>query len=154
MKSSISVVYADFSEVSLSTGKHLTEITWIVEDVKTENLVPHHYFIDYPGAKESERAITAIVGGTPLVRYSAPTVLKAFFDGLPVRAIVAFKNVEAKKTFQKYLTDNEIEKLTSLSYRTFCIYEDVVMDDAEAAFIADIISDTKTEAAKKFGNAL
>jgi len=28
------------------------------------------------------------------------------------------------------------------------------MDDAEAAFIADIISDTKTEAAKKFGNAL
>jgi len=154
MKSNISVVYADFSEVILSSGKHLTEITWIVEDVKYENLVPHHYFIDYPGAKASERAITEVVGGAPLVRYSAPTVLKAFFDALPVRAIVAFKDVEAKETFKRYLTENGIEKLTSLSYRTFCIYEDVVMDDSEAAFITDMISDTKIEAAKKFGNAL
>ena len=154
MTSSISVVYADFSEVALTSGKHLTELTWIVEAVMDQDLVPHHYFIDYPGAKTSERAITQVIGGTPLVRYSAPTVLKAFFDGIPARALIAFRDVASKKRFKEYLVEQEMEKTSPLSYRTFCTYEDVVMDDSEAAFIADMITDTKMEAAKKFGNAL
>ena len=154
MMSTISVAYVDFSEVSLVSGKHLTELTWIVEAVMDQNLVPHHYFIDYPGAKDSERALTEIVGGTPLVRYSAPVVLKAFFDGLPARALVAFKDIPSKARFKEYLVEHNTGKLSKLSYRTFCIYEDVVMDESEAAFIGDMLADTKLEAAKKFGNAL
>ena len=154
MTSNISVVYVDFSEVTLTDGKYLTELTWIVEAIVDQNLVPHHYFMDYPGAKASERALTQVVGGTPLVRYSPLTVLKTFFNDIPARALIAFKDIATKKRFKEYLSEGEVEKHIPTSYRTLCIYDDVVMDDSEAAFIADMIADTKTEAAKKFGNAL
>jgi hypothetical protein len=146
----ISVVYVDFSEIKLDSGSHLTEITWIVENISLQKLEAHHYFVDYPGAKESERQLTNIVGGKPLVRYSAPTVLKAFFGQISPRAVVAFRTKELKELFKVHVSS----LLEAGSYRTFCTYDDVVSDESEAAFIDDIILDTKLEAAKKFGNAL
>ena len=146
----ISGVYVDYSDITLDSGSHLTELTWIVENISLQKLDAHHYFIDYPGAKESERKLTEVIGGKPLVRYSAPVVIRAFFNQLSPRAVVAFKTKKSKDTFKAYIATLDGD----VSYRTLCTYDDVISDESEAAFIADIISDTKVEAAKKFGNAL
>lgn len=152
MKSTLSVVYADYSEITVATGTHLTELTWVVEDTDSSTLVPHHYFVDYPGIKDTERAITAAIGGTPLTRYSCGIVIRTFLSNLPKRSVVAFRTTEAKEGFKKYLKEVSGPEISGV--RTLCTFDDVTIDESEAAFIEDILIDTKQLAAKKFGNAL
>lgn len=151
----ITVVYADFSEVNLDSGDYITELTWVVEDDNYQSLVPHHYFVNYPGAKESEKAIASVVGGAPLVRYSAPIVLRAFFDSLPEKSIIAFRDLKTKEKFKTHLNSSAISgTLGPNAQKSLCVFDDVVTDNAEAAFVTDVIAETRQEAAKKFGNSI
>lgn len=155
MMKSLTVVYADFEEIALNSGEYLTELTWVVEDDGGHSLVPHHYFINYPGARDSERALTEAIGGTPLMRYSAPSVLRSFFDNLPQKSIIAFRDQKKKEKFKAHLKSHDVHGMLGVNaQKSLCLFDDVILDEAEAAFVEDVLVDTRQEAAKKFGNAI
>lgn len=146
---SLIIFYADYSEIPLSSGKYLTELTWLQESPSSRKLSCHHYFVDYPGARVSERQITNVVGGNPLVRYSAATVIRTFINDIPQRSIIALRSAEKVSRFKQILKDLDIKPPAPL-----CILEDVCISDQEIAGIESTIFETKQAAAKRFGSAL
>jgi hypothetical protein len=144
----VGVTYVDVITAPVGGAEYVAELTWINEQ-DDYALRVHHYFVDYPGAKSLERALTEVVGGSPMVRYSCNTVLKTFLNDVPDGNVVAFRTRKEKSLIRSLLLagNNEINK-------AFCTFEDTIPDDEEYAKISDIFREARAEASRKFGNAL
>lgn len=134
----IEKIYVDYSEVTIDAGTFITEITWLEED--DYGYTPHHYFVDYPGIKDLERQVSSVIGGSPLVRYSIPVVLKAFINEVGNKRVL-FASLEKASNFIKHLKGIDAEH--KLVYSIFL--DDEILDNIYAA---------RKKAAGKFGNAL
>ena len=135
-------VYLDYSEVTIDSGTFMTELTWLKGS--EYGYTPKHYFIDYPGAKDLERQISQVIGGSPLVRYSAPVVLRTFLNDLYAGTDipeVLFSSKDKAADFISYLDESNIE------YVFVCgLYSDPEIDD--------FVHKARQRAATRFGNAL
>lgn len=148
------VCYVDLGVVPIDGAEYVSEITWLVESGL--GLVPHHYFVDYPGAKDLERLIVEVVGGTTLTRYSYPTVLKTFLSDIPKASIVAFKDEKQRQLFKALLSSLEVR-----TDKKLCTYDDVVSASASPetmlsviSLVDDTLSQAKNAASKVFGNSI
>lgn len=143
----MAVTYVDFRTAPVEGAEYISEFTWVNEINAT--LYKHHYFVDYPGAKDLERLIVDAVGGSPMVRYSPHTVLRAFIDDVPEGNIVSFRTLKQKHFVFVLLAASSIE--TPLA---FCTFDDVDAGYGEIDVVMEIIREARTEASSKFGNAI
>jgi len=143
----VPVTYVDFRVAPIEGAEYISEFTWANES--NSGLVMHHYFVDFPGAKDLERQIIDAVGGSPLVRYSCPTILRAFIDSIPVGHIIAFRTIKQKQLVVALLYASKID-----TDKAFCIFDDVDAGDGELEVVMDNIRQTRTEASSRFGNAV
>ena len=141
------VIYVDFRTAPVDGRDCISEFTWLVED--EYGLTPNHYFVDYPGAKDLERQITEVIGGSPMVRYSAMTVLKAFVDSIGEGYVVAFRTAKQRSVF---LANIGLFNITTTA--ATCVFADVVTLDEELASVVSSIEEARTDASRKFGNSL
>ena len=146
----MAVTYVDFRVAPVEGAEYISEFTWINEGPEgLSALQCRHYFVDYPGAKELERLVIDAVGGKPFVRYSCPTVLKAFLDDVPEGYIVAFRTAKQKQLVSALLSLNDVT-IT----RTFCVFDDIDAGYGEVEAIMHTIERTRTKASQQFGNAV
>lgn len=142
----MSVTYIDLKTVPVDTSTHVSEITWIHE--VNNGLETHHYFVDYPGAKELERQIIEVIGGRTLVRYSCRVVLQAFIKDLPHGNTVAARTKDQKDLLRSLIV------AADLALPVIITFDDVLEIDGELSKIKDEIDRARLEAPKRFGNAL
>jgi hypothetical protein len=143
----MAVVYVDFRTAPVDGEDRISEFTWLIEN--EYELVPHHYFVDYPGAKDLERMVTSVVGGTPMVRYGCQVVLRAFIDSVEDGYIIAFRTREQKELFVALTAEYNLEVK-----RALCVLDDVTSIDGEVSTVLSSIEEARIDASRKFGNAL
>ena len=150
MIDSMPFVYVDFNDIKFDHGRYLTDLTWIIEDPWNDTTSSHHYFIDYPGAKDSERSLIFLLGENrnPLVRYSMPVVLLAFVDAIELNTIVVCKDRTSRDRLLTYLS------LCSIPWTKDIYFRDDVLTNGEKSDIIQKIEEAKLEAAQRFGNSL
>lgn len=142
-----SVVYVDFRVAPVDGADYISEFTWLTE--RDNQLIPKHYFVDYPGAKALERQVVEVIGGTPLIRYSCPTVLRAFVNDLPERCVVACGSIKQKQLLKALLKSTKIGVT-----RVYCTFDDILSIEGELEKVRTIIEESRATASGRFGNAL
>jgi len=141
------VAYVDFRTAPVDGKDHIAEFTWASEAYNSLDV--HHYFVDYPGAKDLERQLVEILGGSTFVRYSCMIVLKAFIDSLEEGYIIATRTKKQKSLLVKELKKHGLE-----TPRAICTFDDVASSEEEASAVMRAIEDARFDASRKFGNSL
>lgn len=150
----VSITFVDLGIVPVEGAEYISNITWVTEN--NMELLPRHYFVDYPGAKSLERQVTNIVGGSPLTRYSLNVVLRTLIEDTPTIKVIACKDER-----QKQLLKTLIKTLNIKTSKVFITFQDVIDKSDTPSNMIGFISlvSTHLEAAKNkasstFGNAL
>ena len=141
------VTYVDFRTAPVDGAEYISEFTWI-DEINGE-VSEHHYFVDYPGAKDLERQVIEVLGGKPFTRYSCSTVLRTFISNVPKSNIIACRTIQ-----QKQLITSLLKALNITTLKAFCTFDDIDAGDGELSYIMDLIVSARAEASTKFGNAL
>lgn len=140
------ITYVDIKLVPVNDEQHVSELTWVNE--VGFKLSTRHYFVDYPGAKDLERQIIEVVGGTPMVRYALPVVIRAFLSDVPEHNIIAAQTNEQKD----YLS--ELVQANKLNCPRLITFSEVLEVDGELDAIKSEIKKARVVAPRKFGNSL
>lgn len=148
------LIFVDIGIAPVSGVEYMSSLTWCIEE--NLSLITHHYFVDYPGAKELERQVTSVIGGNPLIRYSSNTVLKTFSDYAAEDSVIACTNEQQKQLLKLLINSSGLTKIKNL-----ITLKELIDSSKNPSTLISFISlveshlkDAKNIASSTFGNSL